>query len=322
MSTIACLKRWRFGLLLAVAAGALLVPLAHAASSEAGNAGRIAFVKCDLATFSVCDIFTMRPDGSKQVQLTTSGNENAAPSWSPDGRKIAYESADSGVFQIWVMNSDGSGKTQLTSDLTDHFRPGWSPNGKRIAYVSEASGSRNVWVMQADGSGQTQVTHETSPSVLDYQPVFMGANRILFTRADTGPADTSSLWSVKTDGSRLRQLIPDSLALNPAGASYSDRGEGRIAFYSNNCNACGPSQIYTMNADGTHIVRVENDTGYGLSPTWSPDGMKLAFWFAPASEDTSDVYTMNADGKNVVNVTNDPSIYNIEPNWGGAGKDV
>jgi hypothetical protein len=64
----------------------------------------------------------MNADGSGQVGIGTTSEEHAAPTWSPDGTRIAFEAYD-GNYSVYVMNADGSGRTRLTSG---EF-PDWQP---------------------------------------------------------------------------------------------------------------------------------------------------------------------------------------------------
>ena len=62
---------------------------------------------------------------------------NADPTWSPDGKAIAFTSNRGGSKDIWVINTDGSGLLQLTGDQGAEENPAWSPDGTRIAYDSD-----------------------------------------------------------------------------------------------------------------------------------------------------------------------------------------
>jgi len=102
----------------------------------------------------------MNADGSSQTRLTTNSASDfeQQPSWSPDGRKIAFTSTRDGNNQIYVMNADGSGPTRLTTNSTGDFEPSWSPDGSKISFTSTRDLHSEIYVMNADGSGQTRLT--------------------------------------------------------------------------------------------------------------------------------------------------------------------
>lgn len=70
-------------------------------------------------------IYTIRPDGSEDTQLTSDGN-NENPTWSPDGRFIAFSSKRTGGSGIYVMRADGSGQTKVSHDRGNSSQPSWS----------------------------------------------------------------------------------------------------------------------------------------------------------------------------------------------------
>lgn len=72
-------------------------------------------------------IYTVRPDGSGDTQLTSEGsNEN--PSWSPDGRFITFSSKRDGGQWIYVMRADGTGQIRVSREKGSYSQPAWSRN--------------------------------------------------------------------------------------------------------------------------------------------------------------------------------------------------
>ena len=67
-----------------------------------------------------------------------------------------------------------------------------------------------------------------------------------------------------------------------------------------------------MNADGTGQTRLTNNAGDDRSPTWSPDGQKIAF--ASDRDGNVEIYVMNADGTGQTNLTNNGDI-DLWPDW-------
>src|SRR5258708_11413873 len=86
---------------------------------------------------NVSEIYRMNADGSDPTKLTNVDRDvyTLWPSWSPDGRKIAFGSGTFIHQQIFVMDADGSNLEQLTNGNANWF-PEWSPDGKHIAFIS------------------------------------------------------------------------------------------------------------------------------------------------------------------------------------------
>ena len=89
------------------------------------------------------------------------------PSFSPDGRRIAFESSRSGIAQeIWVSDPDGANPVQVTRSTPDaegrlpaYGNPSWSPDGRRLVFTVLAA-QLDVFTIEADGSGLRQITND------------------------------------------------------------------------------------------------------------------------------------------------------------------
>ena len=110
--------------------------------------------------------------------------------------------------------------------------------------------------------------------------------------------------------------------------------QAQIAFASNRdgpahvIHGWPTSDIYVMDADGTNQRRLTNNPASDHSPSWSPDGNRIAFVsdrdghvHPIRGRPTSDIYVMDADGGNQHNLTNDP-LHDWSPSWSPEGKHI
>ena len=117
-------------------------------------------------------IYVMDADGGNQRRLSNNPFCEFDPSWSPDGKYIAFTSTGrqntaGGHWRIYVMDADGGNKRRLSNGAVDDWDPSWSPDGKRIAFVSSRDGrGHDIYVMDADGKNQStdDLSRDTDPS--------------------------------------------------------------------------------------------------------------------------------------------------------------
>lgn len=104
---------------------------------------------------------------TRKVARLAAVGDSRHPSWSPDGRHIAFSAGtDNRNTDIYVVDADGQNVKQLTTQSTSEFAPEWSPQGDRIAYVTRTTGQGNgVFVMNADGSGVRRISAQPSEVV-------------------------------------------------------------------------------------------------------------------------------------------------------------
>jgi Tol biopolymer transport system component len=108
------------------------------------------------------EIYVIDLDGTgKPERLTNNTEEERAPAWSPDGKRIVFSCRRGGPdFEICVMNADGTGQVQLTDNNVPDLTASWSPDGKRIVFHRRAGGRGQfqLFLMNADGTGEVQLT--------------------------------------------------------------------------------------------------------------------------------------------------------------------
>jgi TolB protein len=109
------------------------------------------------------DILTMTISGAGERNLTHNPGRDSAANWSPNGRRIAFDSERGGREgrpEIYTMNPNGSHVRRLTHNATFDGQPNWSPNGRKISFQSFREGKLAIYTMRRDGSDQTPVTDD------------------------------------------------------------------------------------------------------------------------------------------------------------------
>ena len=99
--------------------------------------------------------------GDRFIRLTTTPNASEGqPTWSPDGKKIAYVSNETRHPQIYVIDVATKAKRRLTSRGRENIDPDWGPDG-RIAYITKRGGAQVALMTSADGDASaTLVTDQ------------------------------------------------------------------------------------------------------------------------------------------------------------------
>ena len=175
------------------------------------------------------NLWTLPAGGGKATRISSWMQDTAYPTWSPDGKSIAFQSYASGTFHIWAMNPDGSHVHELTSGSYDDREPVFSPDGTHIVFSSDrpaagspdgtASGSYNVWVLTVATGQVTEITHQ---AVLDnaYYPVWTPDGSHV-TYVDT----THAIKTIAADGQGQAQTLYSDPAVTYYSPTYSPDGK-------------------------------------------------------------------------------------------------
>ena len=147
-------------------------------------------------------LWVARRDNTGLRQLTKLDSpEVRAPSWSPDGRRIAFEASIAGNSDIFVIDADGGEPKRLTVEASIDGLPSWSQDGRTIFFSSDRSGRREVWKMGSDGGAARQVTRNGGFEPI---PSFDGASIYYLQQAAGRPA---KLKQVPVDGGEERVVL-------------------------------------------------------------------------------------------------------------------
>jgi TolB protein len=152
------------------------------------------------------DIFSYNLARDCCLQRLTVGrlSDNLSPSFSPDGRRIAFASTRVGLSQVYVMAADGTDQELFApydyGVTGDTHSPSWSPDGLSLAFHRTVAGSPQIFVMDVRGRNVRQLTSAGRNEDPSWAP---DGRHLVFKSSRTG---AEQLWVIDTETGRVRQL--------------------------------------------------------------------------------------------------------------------
>lgn len=262
------------------------------------------------------EIATMNWDGSEFEQLTSHKSITLSPSWSPDGKKIAYSA------YISIAGKDGKRAALYVLDLNTHkrvltaYRPGmnsgavFSKDGQYI-YLSMTmgSGSADIYKINLKGEIVKRLTNGPAGAINVEPSLSPDGSKIVFSSERGG---NPAIYTMNEDGTGIKRLTFNG-RFNSS-PSWSPDGK-KIAFAA---MAEKNFDIFVMNADGSNIIRVTSakkangKAAHNEDPSFSPDSRYLVYTSNRTGK--NQIYVSSLDGSEERRVTNDSKNY-YRPKW-------
>jgi len=209
------------------------------------------------------DIFLQSTDGGAAVNLT--GTPEAAEDWprfSPDGHQIAFHGNRGGNNEIYVLDLRTGVLQQITDYAGVDMWPEWSPDGRKLAFRRDM----DVYVIELRTGEVTRLTY--LPTTLDQMAAWSpNGQQLAFMSSREGYC---SVFLMDADGSNQQNLTPR----NPgdANSTWCSRApawtaNGRILFMSFRPSTGGDVEVFSMNPDGSDLLRLTHSAGEDGGPT-------------------------------------------------------
>jgi Tol biopolymer transport system component len=283
------------------------------------------------------EVYVMNSDGSDQTNLSNDQAEDWYPSWSPDGKQIAFVSlrdeprhpstcGNACNSEIYVMNRDGSEVERVTENHVPDWNPLWRPPVSEVPVIAMPTSTQELSLVEI-GGGRNQLMYwaqsNTSTDIylidlggMNETPIIIGegqsadwspdGNQIVFV--DFVSDGVSELFIMNSDGSHRIQITKSELgSWNPAWSP-----DGNSIAFSRGRNGI---YIYDVASEEESLV-IEGDEDY-YYPAWSPDSNQIAF-LSNRGQLISTLMTINIDGSNP-RVISGSADWSSPPAWSPDG---
>lgn len=269
-------------------------------------------------------LFVSTLDGDSERQLTNGEAGEAQPSWSPDGKRIAFTSVRKSG--IWLIDVSGGEPLRLT---TFGSRPSWSPDGTEIAFQSaedieygwtayDALPPSTIWIADVASKKTTALTGAAQPAGGHGAPSWRrDGKRIVFSSCDH---ERCGVFTIARDASGLTQLATDSRRLS----SPLFAADGRTVYYVQLLYNVSLLLAVSVDTAGKRLSEPQrlrqSNPGVIQHLALSRDGFRFAW---SVVEERSDLFAIDVGSKDPpVQVTKSPMVSVTFPSFSPDGKKI
>jgi len=204
-------------------------------------------------------------DGARPRALVTSRAPLLSPAWSPDGRRIAYVSFESGRPEVYVQELASGTRRRVAAFRGHNGAPAFSPDGRRLALSLSRDGNPEIYVLDLAGGGLRRLTHDPA---IDTEPTWSPDGRWIAFTSDRG--GSPQVYRVPAAGGRVERLTFEG-GYN-ARPVYAPDGRSLALVH----GARGRYRVAVLDlASGT--LQVLTDGRLDESPSFAPNGRMILY---------------------------------------------
>ncbi len=261
---------------------------------------------------SSLDIVDLKTRRVQRLGSAESIYDGVQPTWSPDGRRIAFWGTDrDGARDIWTVSAEAANgqsvdPKRVTHDTWTDWSANWSPDGNYLYFSSDRGGSMNLWRVRIDqDSGQVTGHPEpvTTPSPysgwVTFAPGgkrFAYVHRLVSSQLFRAPFDINK----GVDLEKRVQLTSGELSLREP--DISPAGNWIVARMQD-----PQEDLALIRPDGTDLHRITDDVFSDRSPRWSPDGKQIVFLSNRTGK--FELWSIRPDGTGLRQLTHGGSMF-------------
>jgi len=207
-------------------------------------------------------------DGANEQTLLSSSEPIISPSWSPDGKKVAYVSFETGLAKVYIQNIASGKRESVLSKNTQISSPSWSPDGKYLSLTIYQDGNAEIYILRLRDKTLTRMTNQFAiDTESSWSPK---GNKILFTSGRSGSPQIYELDLRRLNSKAKRISFEGSYN---AKASYLPNEEGIIFVHR---SADGLFHI-ALKYKKENFIRILTEAKMDESPSVAPNGNMVIY---------------------------------------------
>ena len=222
----------------------------------------------DSRFISIYKLMLADSDGANEKVLLSSSEPIISPSWSPDGKRVAYVSFETGIAKVFIQEIASGKREAVLSQDTQISSPSWSPDGKYLSLTLYQDGNAEIYILRLRDRTLTRMTNQFAiDTESSWSPK---GNKILFTSGRSGSPQIYEL--------DLRKLNPKAKRISFEGtynakASYLPNEEGIIFVHRSNDGLFHIALKYKRE----NFIRVLTEAKMDESPSVAPNGNMVIY---------------------------------------------
>lgn len=266
-------------------------------------------------------------EGLAQISFASEGAD-FDPQISRDAKRVVFASTQHrGTADLYIKNVGSRTVTQLTADAGNDIMPALSPDGQRVAFVSDRSGHWQLYVMSIHGGQAVQLTGERTH---DLHPSWSPDGRKLVYCRLGQVSKRWELWVMDVTQTAAAEFVGYGMFPEWCPVPGTANGADKILFQRGRERGDRAFSLWTIDykpgdaSAPTEIVSGRDAAA--INPTWSPDGMFVAYASVASSGEprpgkpvAADLWIAAVDGSTRINMTVG-TFTNLMPTWASDGK--